>query len=363
MTIDQLDCVVVGAGVVGLAAARSLATMGREVVVLEAEAHIGMHSSSRNSEVIHAGLYYPEDSLKARLCVRGKEMLYAYCNEHQVAYDRVGKLIVASEEGDRGKLAAIAEQAARNGVGDLKNLTGDEVRSLEPEVVCDSALLSPSTGIVDSHGLMVTLQGEIEAIGGAVVLNSSVEKLRVDDDRLEFECGGEKFSCSTLVNAAGFAAQRLVSGIASADWLPDSYFAKGHYFGYPGGSPFRHLVYPLPSGSWLGIHATNDLAGAVRFGPDSEWVDDIDYGFDDSRKGGFVDAIRRYFPGVEEEKLVPSYTGIRPKLVGPDDPPADFVIQFEKDHGVPGLINLFGIESPGLTAALAIGDYVASLGR
>ena len=277
---EKLDCVVVGAGVVGLAAARSLALAGREVVVLEAEAQIGMHASSRNSEVIHAGLYYPEDSLKARLCVQGKEMLYAYCEEHHVGCKRLGKLIVAPGDSDLERLKEIRSQAAKNGVMDLSFLSADEVRELEPHVECAGALLSPSTGVVDSHELMMALQGEIEGQGGAVVLNSKVTGLSADDRGLRFESGGEAFVCEMLVNSAGLWAQELVSGIDRAHGvlLPGQNsrprFAKGHYFAYQSKSPFTRLVYPLPTDGGLGIHATNDMSGAVRFGPDVEWVHD-----------------------------------------------------------------------------------------
>jgi len=354
---ESLDCVVVGAGVIGLAIARSLALAGREVLVLEAEAQIGMHSSSRNSEVIHAGLYYPEDSLKSRLCVQGKEMLYAYCEEHQVAWDRLGKLIVAPSVGELDSLSEIKTQADKNGVTDLRLLGSTEVREMEPSVDCVGALLSPSTGIVDSHELMMALQAEIEGQGGAVVLNSKVTDLKAEGKGLGFESGGETFVCNTLINSAGLWAQKLVSGDASQG-APTTYLAKGHYFAYQGKSPFRHLVYPLPSDGGLGIHATNDLSGAARFGPDVSWVDSIDYDFDESRKQDFVAAINNFFPGLDEEKLTPAYTGIRPNLSGPGGPFADFVIQAQADHNVRGLVNLFGIESPGLTACLAIGEYV-----
>ena len=359
---EQLDCVVVGAGVVGLAVARSLARAGREVIVLEKEAQVGMHGSSRNSEVVHAGLYYPQDSLKARLCVDGRALLYAYCEAHHVACERIGKLIVASSAGEVDRLQAIREQAARNGVRDLQLLGAADVAVLEPAIVCEGALLSPSTGIVDSHALMTALEGEIESRGGAVVLDSEVTALEAVDGGLRFSSGGEAFECRTLVNSAGLWATSLVEGIDCAPGrAPTTRFAIGHYYSYPGKSPFRHLVYPVPGNEGLGTHATNDLGGAVRFGPDVRWVEAIDYGFDDSRKDDFVDAIQRYFPALEPDRLTPGYTGIRPKLVGPGEPPADFVIQGAREHGVPGLVNLFGIESPGLTACLAIGEYVRRL--
>jgi L-2-hydroxyglutarate oxidase LhgO len=334
--------------------------------VLEAEAQVGMHSSSRNSEVIHAGLYYPEESLKARLCTQGKKMLYAYCEEHHVSHKRLGKLILAPSKDEHDRLEEIREQAAKNGVSDLQYLSSDEVRDLEPEVVCGGGLWSPSTGIIDSHDLMTALQAEIEGQGGVVVLNGEVTNLNVVNQGIRFESGGKAFVCGTLVNSAGLWAHGLVeplmsSGNRAHGALLQQHLAKGHYFAYQGKSPFRHLIYPLPFDDGLGIHATNDLSGAVRFGPDVTWVDSIDYEFDESRKPDFVEAIRIYFPGLHEDKLTPAYTGIRPKLVGPGGPFADFVIQTEKDHGVPGLINLYGIESPGLTACLAIGKYVKEI--
>ena len=419
---ERLDCVIVGAGVVGLAIGRSLALAGREVIVLEAESHIGMHTSSRNSEVIHAGIYYPEGSLKARLCVEGKEKLYAYCKERGVSHRCLGKIIVAPKGADLDRLEEIKTQAVRNGVTDLAFLSIDEVRELEPDVVCEGGLLSPSTGIVDSHELMMALQADIEGQGGVVVCDSEATKLKVEGKSLGFESGGETFTCKTLVNSAGLWAGELVESLMSDRGhgpllrqrdvsnrghgpllrqrdvsnrghgpllrqrdvsnrghgallrrgdggaprgrdrdAPKLHLAKGHYFAYQGKSPFSHLVYPLPSGGGLGIHATNDLSGAARFGPDITWVDSINYDFDESRKPAFVAAIKNYFPALNEEKLTPAYTGIRPKLTGPGQPAADFEIRGESDHGIPGLVNLFGIESPGLTASLAIGEFVMRL--
>ena len=354
---ERLDCVIAGAGVVGLAIARSLAESGREVLVLESEPQIGMHSSSRNSEVIHAGLYYPEDSLKARLCVAGKKMLYRYCEAHQVGHQHIGKLIVAAQQIDVDKLKAIERQAQLNGVDDLRFLDVAEVKELEPAVASYGALWSPSTGIVDSHQLMMALQAEIETAGGMVVLNSKVTNLVPEDGGLQFDTGGETFVCKTFVNSAGLWAQELVSRLKPLLQLP-AHYAKGHYFAYQGRSPFRHLVYPLPFDGGLGIHATNDLSGAVRFGPDVTWVDEIDYDFDESRKADFVTAIKSYYPGLDEARLMPAYTGIRAKLAGPGAAFTDFEIQFEAHHGVPGLVNLFGIDSPGLSACLAIGDFI-----
>jgi L-2-hydroxyglutarate oxidase LhgO len=357
---ERLDCVIAGAGVVGLAISRSLANSGREVLVLESEPQIGMHSSSRNSEVIHAGLYYPEDSLKARLCVAGKEMLYRYCETHQIGRQPIGKLIVAAQQVDISKLRAIERQARLNGIDDVRFVDAAKIRELEPDVVGAGALWSPSTGIVDSHQLMMALQAEIETAGGMVVLNSKVTNLVLGDGELQFDAGGETFRCGTFVNAAGLGAIGLLSRLKPLlqTSLPQLYLAKGRYYAYQGRSPFRHLVYPLPFDGGLGIHATNDLSGAARFGPDVDWVDEIDYDFDESRKAGFVTAIKTYFPGLDEARLMPAYTGIRAKLAGPGAPFTDFEIQFEANHGVPGLVNLFGIDSPGLSACLAIGDYV-----
>jgi L-2-hydroxyglutarate oxidase LhgO len=359
---DQLDCVVVGAGVIGLAIARSLALAGREVVVLEAEPRIGSHTSSRNSEVIHAGIYYPTGSLKARLCVSGREMLYRYCEEQHIAHLRVGKLIVAPNENDIGKLRIIDEQARTNGVTDLQLLNATEVVRLEPNVGGEAALLSPSTGIIDSHELMIALQAEIESNRGVVVCNSKVTTVAARDDGFRLTVAGtqsEEVACTMLVNAAGVQAQRMAEEIGiERSKVPELHLAKGHYFAYQGEPPFRHLIYPLPSGGGLGIHATNDLAGSTRFGPDVSWVDSVDYGFDESHKPGFSAAIREYFPGLDDDKLVPAYTGVRPKLSGPGAAAADFVIQGTAVHGVASLVNLFGIDSPGLTASLAIGEYV-----
>ena len=362
---DRLDCVVVGAGVIGLAIARSLALAGREVVVLEAEPQIGSHTSSRNSEVIHAGIYYPTASLKARLCVSGREMLYRYCEEQHIAHRRIGKLIVAANEYDIGKLRTIDEQARTNGVTDLQLLDATEVVRLEPNVEGEAALLSPSTGIIDSHEMMIALRAEIESNRGVVVCNNKVTAVAVRDEGFRLTVAGtqsEEVACTMLVNAAGFQAQRMAEEIGiEPSKVPELHLAKAHYFAYQGKSPFRHLIYPLPSGGGLGIHATNDLAGSTRFGPDVSWVDSVDYGFDESHKPGFSATIREYFPGLDDGKLVPAYTGVRPKLSGPGAAAADFVIQGAAMHGVASLVNLFGIDSPGLTASLAIGEYVRKM--
>jgi L-2-hydroxyglutarate oxidase LhgO len=280
--------------------------------------------------------------------------------QHHVNHERVGKLIVAPVDGGLDRLREIKTQAEKNGVSDLQFLTAEEVHELEPDVVCGSGVLSPSTGIIDSHGLMLAFVADIEASGGSVVCSSEVTDLQVGEQGVSFQSGGELFVCKTLVNSAGLRAQDLVSRIKAfpQQKIPKSYFAKAHYFSYPGKPPFKHLVYPLPAGGGLGIHATNDLSGAVRFGPDITWIDGIDYSFDERRKSAFVKAIKTYFPDLDEERLAPAYTGIRPKLGGPGAQFTDFNIQFEADHGVPGLVNLYGIESPGLTACLAIGDFI-----
>lgn len=359
---DKLDCVVVGAGVVGLAIARSLALAGREVVVIEAEAKIGMHTSSRNSEVIHTGIYYPENSLKARLCVRGRQLLYGYCLKRRIAHSRIGKLVVAVEDRDLEKLRAIHTQSRKNGITDLSFLDAAKVKSLEPNVQCVGALLSPSTGIIDSHEYISALQADLETHNGTVLFVSEASGVRIGSDGIELSVNGDAVICGTLINAAGLGATNLASGGNRVlDDVPTMYLAKGHYFSYQGRSPFGHLIYPVPSGGGLGIHATIDLSGTAQFGPDVTWIDNIDYSFDEDRKSQFVSAIRRYFPAIDANKLVPAYTGIRPKVVGPGEPAGDFVIHAEADHGVSNLINLYGIESPGLTASLAIADHVQLL--
>lgn len=363
---DTLDCIVVGAGVVGLAIARRMAMAGQEVAVLEVEDRIGAHTSSRNSEVIHAGIYYPEGSLKAQLCVDGKEALYAYCGKRNVPHARLGKLIVAGGAEDEAVLHEIDAKARANGVDDLQWLTQTEVTAREPLLAATAALFSPSTGIVDSQALMLSLQADLESCGGAVVLRHRVDKVFVESGGFSVICDGNPQSsvrCRRLVNAAGLWAPSLaqrVDGVNAAT-VPRTYLAKGHYFAYSGRSPFRHLVYPVPIVGGLGIHATNDLAGFVRFGPDAEWVEDIDYTFDERKLEEFVAAIRRYFPTVEPGKLSPSYTGLRPKLYAAGAPAADFAIQGRAVHGIDGLVNLFGIESPGLTSSLAIADHVHGL--
>jgi L-2-hydroxyglutarate oxidase LhgO len=362
---ETADCVVVGAGVVGLAIARELAIAGREVIVLEAAEAIGTHTSSRNSEVIHAGLYYPPRSLKATLCAKGRHELYAYCAERGVAAQRLGKIVVATDEHEIAKLHGYAETARANGVDDLRWLTLAKLRELEPEVDCVAGFLSPSTGIVDSHALMLALQGDAERHGATIVLRAPVEGGDVREG-LAIAVGGAEpmtLRCSTLVNSAGLFAQDVARSLAGfpAARVPRRHLAKGHYFVLAGRSPFRRLVYPLASEAHLGVHVTIDLAGEARFGPDVSWIDGVDYAFDAAREPLFRDAIRRYYPGLRDGALRPGYTGIRPKVVGPGEPAGDFVIEGPREHGVAGLVNLFGIESPGLTACLAIARHVRQL--
>ena len=363
---SQLDCVVIGAGVVGLACARALALQGHETIVVEAETLIGSGTSSRNSEVIHAGIYYPTGSLKARLCVRGKQLLYDYCEQHGVAHRRCGKLIVATGVDQLPALAAIREKAAGNGVTDLMALTGERARVLEPNLSCIAALQSPSTGIVDSHGLMLSLQGDLESAGGMVAFASPVLSADCRAEGMVLRIGGGQPSevlARTVVNSSGLAAGRLAArfeGLA-ARHVPPSFFAKGNYYSLAGRAPFSRLIYPVPQPGGLGVHLTLDLGGQARFGPDVEWVEQIDYTVDPRRADAFYAAIRSYWPGLPDGALHPAYAGIRPKLQGPGEAAGDFVIQGPAQHGVAGLVNLFGIESPGLTAAIAIADYVTDL--
>ncbi|HEY9448034.1 MAG TPA: NAD(P)/FAD-dependent oxidoreductase [Burkholderiales bacterium] len=363
---EKIDCAVIGAGVVGLAIARKLAMSGREVVILEAEDAFGTHTSSRNSEVMHAGIYYATGSLKARLCVEGRQALYRYCEEHQVAHRRIGKVVVACDETELPGLKKYKEQAEINGVDDLRMLDQAELAVLEPEVRCVAGFLSPSTGIIDSHGLMLAYLGDAEAHGAALALSSPVMLGAVQDDGILLEVGGAagmQVLCKTVINAAGLQAQavaRSIAGIPAAT-IPPTYYAIGHYYTLAGATPFSRLVYPVARQDWLGVHVTVDLGGRVKFGPDFTWVDRVDYRFDESREQAFYKAIRRYYPGLRDGALVPGYTGIRPRITGPGAPAQDFVIHGAKVHGVRGLVNLFGIESPGLTSSIAIGDYVARL--
>ena len=363
---EQVDCVVIGAGVVGLAIARELALVGREVIVLEAAEAIGTHTSSRNSEVIHAGIYYPGGSLKARLCVEGKHKLYAYCAEHGIPHERLGKIVVANDDSEVAALESYLQKAEANGVTDLKWLSLRELRELEPAVRCVAGFLSPSTGVIDSHALMLALQGEAEDHGARVVFHSPIESGEVRDDAIVLSVGGAEpmaLACRAVVNSAGLFAQDVARSIRGVlpESIPPQHFAKAHYYTLSGRSPFGRLVYPVATHAFLGVHVTLDLGGQARFGPDVCWVDGVDYSFDHSRAPLFYEAIRRYYPGLKDGALQPGYTGIRPKISGPNEPAADFAIQGPKDHGVPGLVSLYGIESPGLTACLAIAEHVRAL--
>ncbi len=364
---EHVDAVVIGAGVVGLAVGRALALSGREVIVLEAANAIGTETSSRNSEVVHAGIYYPQASLKAQLCVQGKTRLYSYCAERGIAAETVGKLIVATSMDQVEQLKALKANAERNGVTDLAWLTAEQARAMEPQLACVRALFSPSSGIVDSHAYMLALQGDLENAGGLVAFNARVQAGAVTSSGIVLRVGGESsvaLTAALVVNAAGLhapALARLIDGMPDAA-IPRPYFAKGNYFALTGvKSPFKHLIYPVPEQAGLGIHATIDLGGQTRFGPDVEWVTKITYEINPDRAGTFYQSIRQYWPALPDNALAPAYSGIRPKIVGPGQAAADFVIQGPDVHAVPGLINLFGIESPGLTSSLALADSVASL--
>ena len=366
--MDEVECVVVGAGIVGLAIARALALAGREVLILEAEDAIGTGTSSRNSEVIHAGIYYPAGSLMARLCVAGKHSLYRYCEERGVPHRNCGKLIVATSPEELAVLPAIAARAVANGVADLRQISAEEAMEMEPALSTTGALLSPSTGIIDSHALMTALLGDAEDAGALIAFRSPVSAGRATGAGIEIDVGGNEpvtLRAKMLVNAAGHAAPGLARSIAGmpADRVPHAYFAKGSYFSMTGRTPFSRLIYPVPVKGGLGIHLTLDLAGRARFGPDVEWIDGLRYEVDPARAESFYRGIRRYYPGLADGALVPAYSGIRPKIVPPDIASQDFLIEGPQAHGIPGLVNLFGIESPGLTSCLAIGDHVRDMVR
>jgi len=362
--MESVDCVVVGAGVIGLGVARALAMAGREVVVLERNAHVGEETSSRSSEVIHGGMYYATGSLKARLCVAGRRALYAFCDSHGVPYRRSGKLIVAVEPAQRPALEAILAQGRTNGIDDLRLLDKSEVAALEPAVRADCAILSPSTGIVDSHAFMVALRGDAEALGAVVALQTPVERGEIRPDGFLIETGGAepmRLLARTLVNAAGLGAwevARKLDGYPEA-LVPPRVLSRGVYFVLAGRTPFTHLIYPIPEGGGLGVHVTLDRGGQARFGPDVEWVTERRYEVDPRRADKFYAAIRAYWPGLPDGALQPAYSGIRPKIGGPNDPAPDFLIHGPAETGLPGYAALYGIESPGLTASLAIADAVA----
>jgi len=361
--VEKLDAVVVGAGIVGLAVARALATAGREVVILEAEGAIGTHTSSRNSEVIHAGIYYSRNSLKARSCVQGKALLYEYCVAHGVPHRRSGKLIVAADENQIEELSSIQRKAHANGATDVVWMTRSQALALEPELACVAALYSPSTGIIDSHALMLAYLGDAEDHGAMLALKSRFLRARKCSDGFELHVdGSDPVHCSVVVNSAGLRAPSLARSIEgyAAEKAPRELYAKGNYYSLSGKAPFSRLVYPVPEPGGLGVHVTLDLGGQARFGPDVEWVERIDYGVDPRRAERFYAAIRRYWPGVPAGALAPGYSGIRPKTAGPGEPAQDFAIQGPREHGVPGLVNLFGIESPGLTASLSLAEIVVA---
>ena len=362
---DQIECVVIGAGVVGLAVARALALAGREVLLLEAESHPGTITSARNSGVIHAGIYYAPDSFKARFCVAGNRALYAYCNARGVDHHGCGKLIIANGEEEEQVLLHLLERANRNDVDGVRLISGAEAHKLEPEVRCTAALYCPTSGIIDQHPYMLALQGDMENAGGTLVCNCRVESLSRTTSGFRVKTGGEaatELDVKFVVNSAGLDAVALlhrIEGYPKA-LIPTLHLARGNYFTVAERSPFKHLIYPVPHAAGLGIHATLDLGKRVRFGPDVEWIDRIDYSVNASHAPQFYEAIRRYWPRLADGALTPDYTGIRPKLHGPGEPQPDFRIESAAEHGLPGLVNLLGIESPGLTSSLAIGDYVAS---
>ena len=364
--VEQVDAVVIGAGVVGLAVGRELALQGLEVMVLESENAIGTGTSSRNSEVIHAGIYYPAGSLKARLCVQGKDMLYAYCAARGVAHQRLGKLIVATSPEQVAQLAGIQAKAAANGVHDLRQISAAEAQAMEPALQCDAALISPSTGIVDSHGLMLALQGDMENAGGLLALLSPVQSIGVGQGtpshplRVSTQDGTE-LAARYVVNAAGLNAVAVANRVEGLNksLLPQAAYAKGNYFTLAGKAPFSHLIYPVPEHAGLGVHLTLDLGGQAKFGPDVQWVDDpADLIVDPRRGDAFYAEVRKYWPQLPDGALQAGYAGMRPKISGPQEAAADFMVQGPQQHGVAGLVNLLGIESPGLTSSLAIAAEV-----
>ena len=369
--MEDVDVVVAGAGVVGIAVARALAQAGREVVVLDAAEGIGTGTSSRNSEVIHAGIYYPKDSLMARFCVQGRRMLYAFCAERGVAHSKCGKLIVATSLAENEMLAGIKGRAEANGVEGMHLLSAAEARAMEPNLQCTAALFSPTTGVVDSHGYMLALQGEAEHAGAVFVFHSPVMGGRVTDAGVELEVGGAEpmgLRARLFVNSAGLEAPALARRILGmpSQLVPREYFAKGNYFTLTGRSPFTRLIYPVPVPGGLGVHLTIDLGGQARFGPDVEWIEPdaqgrLDYTVDPARCDSFYDAVRRYWPDLKDGALQPGYAGVRPKIVPKGAPGQDFSIQGPAVHGAAGMVNLFGIESPGLTAGIAIAAHVAEM--
>ena len=367
MDIEQIEAVVIGAGVIGLACARTLASRGIETLILEQHDDFGQETSSRNSEVIHAGLYYPSDTLKASLCVEGNRKLYDYCSTRGISYKRCGKLIVATQEAQIAHLRKLQEQAIHNGVSDTRMLDRHEAQVLEPALHCVAALHSPSTGIIDSHAVMLSLLGEAEAHGAVFSPHSTVQAIeaRKGAIRLEVTSGGTEMllEAALVINATGLSAVALAHTTRGypPSLIPSAYLAKGNYYALAGRSPFSHLVYPVPEEGGLGVHLTLDLGGQARFGPDVEWVDQVDYSVDPRRADRFYAEVRKYWPALPDDSLMPAYSGIRPKISGPGLPAADFLIQGPESHGIAGLVNLFGIESPGLTACLPIAEHASRL--
>ena len=370
--MEQVDCVVVGAGVIGLAVAREMALQGRETILLERESAFGTVSSARNSEVIHAGIYYPKDSLKAKLCVEGNRLLYEYCRSHQVSTQAYGKLIVAADETQINDLQAILYKAQNNGVPEIKMISGDEAKVLEPNLKCVAAILSSTTGIVDSHGYMLSLLGGFEDAGGMVAYQSPLMSAKSigqnAEDGYELTIGGSdgmEIQTKLLINCAGMSAPAIAQKIKGLkqEQIPKAYFAKGNYFSLSGKSPFTHLIYPIPEPGGLGVHLTLDMGGQAKFGPDVEWLDidaeeQIDYTVDPKRSEGFYEAVRRYWPALKENSLQPDYSGVRAKIVPPNSPAGDFCFNGPQDHGLQGLFNLYGFESPGLTSSLAVAKHL-----
>jgi len=369
--MEQVDCVVIGAGVVGLAVAREMALQGRETILLEREGSFGTISSARNSEVIHAGIYYPKDSLKAKLCVEGNRLLYEYCRTHQVGTQPYGKLIVA-DDSQIDDLQAILYKAQNNGVPEIKMISGEEAKQLEPKLKCSAAILSASTGIVDSHGFMLSLLGGFEDAGGMIAYHSPLISAKpiaqAAEGGFELDIGGPdgmKLQTKLLINCAGMSAPAIAQKIEGIekDQIPKAYFAKGNYFSLSGKSPFTHLIYPIPEPGGLGVHLTLDMAGQAKFGPDVQWLDieneeQIDYTVDPKRSEGFYEAVRRYWPELKDNSLQPDYSGVRAKIVPPNSPAGDFCFNAPQDHGLQGLYNLYGFESPGLTSSIAIAQYL-----
>jgi L-2-hydroxyglutarate oxidase LhgO len=372
--MEQVDCVVIGAGVVGLAVAREMALQGRETILLEREGSFGTISSARNSEVIHAGIYYPKDSLKAKLCVAGNRLLYEYCRTHQVGTQPYGKLIVA-DESQMNDLQAILYKAQNNGVPGIKMISGEEAKILEPKLRCSAAILSESTGIVDSHAFMLSLLGGFEDAGGMIAYHSPLMSAKPigqsAEGGFELDIGGAdgmKIKTKILINCAGMSAPAVAQKIEGLhqEQIPKAYFAKGNYFSLSGKSPFTHLIYPIPEPGGLGVHLTLDMAGQAKFGPDVEWLEieneeQIDYTVNPKRGEGFYEAVRRYWPELKDNSLQPDYSGVRAKIVPPNTPAGDFCFNAPRDHGLQGLYNLYGFESPGLTSSIAIARHLEGL--